>query len=532
MVKQYFFLILLLGFILVPVISVSAYNSGFQPVYQPPAPPGGVSNIHDIGNVTSVGCAAGQILKANASAIWACAADDTGAGGETNTASSSGVGYSLVLPKLGVDLPFRGIFCAGDLSCSSNSTDVRISYTSTAGSGNVTNLNDAGDVVLTSPSIFSILYYNGVNWIDQVFKLNSKTCSAGQFVSDVNNQTGAITCSTPSGSGNMTVLGDGGDVTITSPAPLSVLYYVGSQWIDKIFSVNTQSASNDFFVTGINNQTGVITTNQFSVNTQSSSVDRQITGINNVTGEITRNTFSVNLKTCSGTDKVSAIDNSTGNVICTADSTASNVLLDGSKHTDTIAQTASRGSLIVATDPGGGALWNELVIGASNTYLKSDGTDASWQTVSASGGATSLAANVTQTSPLSAHGLVFTIPLTANSGNSIKGMLVAQTNTAGVAVQGGANVTSLQSRGWCHWITPLTATTEAIDNLVMNTVLTGSTTDTGEIVWLPSINVPQPIIFDCTITSGATPGNLKIWIQPEVAGSVTAKAGSMYIKTP
>jgi|CXWL01.1.fsa_nt_gi hypothetical protein len=324
MVKQYFFLILLLVFILVPIISVSAYNSGFQPVYQPPTPPGNVVSIHDIGNVTSSGCAAGQILKANASAIWACAADDTGAGGEVNTASSSGVGYSLVLPKLGVDLPFRGIFCAGDLSCSSNSTDVRISYTSTASGGNVTNLNDAGDVVLTSPSIFSILYYNGVNWIDQIFKLNSKTCSAGQFVSDVNNQTGAITCSTPTGSGNMTVLGDGGDVTITSPTPLSVLYYVGSQWIDKIFSINTQSASNDIFVTGINNQTGAITTNQFSVNTVSANGgDTFVNSINNVTGAVTTKVFSVNLKTCSGTDKVSSIDNSTGNVICTTDSTGS-----------------------------------------------------------------------------------------------------------------------------------------------------------------------------------------------------------------
>lgn len=81
--------------------------------------------------------------------------------------------------------------------------------------------------------------------------------------------------------------------------------------------VNTQTASNDIFITGINNVTGVITTNQFSVNTQSSLVDRQITGINNVTGEITRNTFSVNTKDC-GTEAVKSIDNSTGNITCIA----------------------------------------------------------------------------------------------------------------------------------------------------------------------------------------------------------------------
>lgn len=329
---KFVYLTPLLIFIITPAF---AYNSGFTPVYQPTTPPGGIPNIHDIGNVTSIGCAVGQILAVNGSAIWACVDNSSG---EANTASSSGLGESFVLPKVGVDLPFKGLWVSGDLSISSNATDITISHTG-GGSGNATILDDLGDVILTAPSQFSILYYNGVNWIDQIFKLNSKTCPAGQFVSDVNNQTGVITCSIPTGSGNMTVLGDGGDVTITSPSPLSVLYYVGSQWIDKIFSINTQSASNDIFVTGINNQTGVITTNQFSVNTQSSSVDRQITGINNVTGEITRNTFSVNLKACSGTDKVSSIDNSTGNVICSTDQTGAGTAREESVANWTVDKT-------------------------------------------------------------------------------------------------------------------------------------------------------------------------------------------------
>ena len=530
MVKQYFFLILLLGFVLVP--NVFAYNSGFQPVYQPPTPPGGISNIHTIGNVTSVGCGVGQLLEVSALGIWICANDDTGAGGEVNTASSSGLGQSLVLAKNVFDLPFKGIAVSGDLTISSNTTDITIGHTG-GGSGNVTNLTDAGDVVLTSPSIFSILYYNGVNWIDQIFKLNSKTCSAGQFVSDVNNQTGVITCSTPSGSGNMTVLNDGGDVTITSPSPLSVLYYVGSQWIDKIFSVNTQSASNDVFVTGINNQTGAITTNQFSVNTLSPTADIFINGISNTTGQITSKQFSVNTLTCGSTDKISAINNVTGQVTCTADSTASNVLLDGSKHSDTIAQTATRGSIIVATDPGGGALWNELVIGATGTYLKSDGTDASWQTVTASGGATSLAANVTQTNSPTADTLVFTIPLTASSGNTITGTLTATSTVSGTAVRAMANVTNLDTRGYCHWTGFATVTTEAVDYIVMNTVLTGRATNTAETLWVAAANVAQPIDFTCSVTTGATPGNMKIFITPEVTGATIAvKAGSHYIKTP
>jgi len=56
----------------------------------------------------------------------------------------------------------------------------------------------------------------------------------------------------------------------------------------------------------------------------------------------------------------------------------SNNLLDNSRHTDSAANAATRGSVIT-----GGAtnLWDELVIGAAGTMLRSDGTDALWSTV-------------------------------------------------------------------------------------------------------------------------------------------------------
>ena len=198
------------------------------------APPAGLTSIHQIGNVSSSGCLENEILKVNSTGYFDCAADATG-------------GSSA--------------------------------------------LNDLTDVIITSPAYLSTLFYDGANWIDKIFSVHSKTCSAGQFVNDINNQTGVVSCGAPSGSGNVTNLNDAGDVVLTSPSPLSVLYYVGTQWIDKIFSVNTQSASNDVFITGINNQTGVITTNQFSVNSI----------------------------TCSGTDKISAINNVTGLVTCSTD---------------------------------------------------------------------------------------------------------------------------------------------------------------------------------------------------------------------
>ena len=246
------------------------------------APPGGLTSIHQIGNVSSSGCAVNEILKVNSTGYFDCAADVTG-------------GTSA--------------------------------------------LDDLTDVIITSPAYLSTLFYDGANWIDKIFSIHSKTCSAGQFVNDINNQTGVVSCGAPSGSGNVTNLNDAGDVVLTSPAPLSVLYYVGSQWVDKIFSINTQSSSNDIFVTGINNQTGVITTNQFSVNTQSASNDFFITGIDNQTGTITTNQFSVNTITCSGTDKISAINNVTGLVTCSTDESGGGTARESAVGIWTVDQT-------------------------------------------------------------------------------------------------------------------------------------------------------------------------------------------------
>jgi len=133
-----------------------------------------------------------------------------GAGGEVNTASSSGLGESLVLAKSGVDLPFKGIACGGNIVCSANSTDVTISFTET-GMGSVA-LDDLTDVIITSPVYLSTLFYNGVDWIDKIFTVNSfdVTCSGTDKVSRVaiNNQTGlqTVTCSPDeSGSGGVDV---------------------------------------------------------------------------------------------------------------------------------------------------------------------------------------------------------------------------------------------------------------------------------------------------------------------------------------
>src|SRR5882724_4183810 len=53
-------------------------------------------------------------------------------------------------------------------------------------------------------------------------------------------------------------------------------------------------------------------------------------------------------------------------------------LLDASRNTDTVAHTPVRGDLIVANST---PFWSSLAIGVSGQYLRSNGSDPSWQTI-------------------------------------------------------------------------------------------------------------------------------------------------------
>ena len=142
-------------------------------------------------------------------------------------------------------------------------------------------------------------------------------------------------------------------------------------------------------------------------------------------------------------------------------------------------------------------------------------------------GVTVLANNVTASST-SSYSNIFKIPLTANSGNVVNGIIIAVSNTGGGAVQIGANLTSTHGSGWCNYQTPTSATATTIDNLK----LALATADTGETTWLPGANEAQTIVFNCAIDTDGTPPSLWINIQPEVSSTVSAKAGSYYIKSP
>ena len=109
--------------------------------------------------------------------------------------------------------------------------------------------------------------------LNQLLKVNSTA-----FWNCSNDNTGATT------------LNELTDVTITGAAYNHILQFLSGQWINKLFAINTQTPLVDFQIIGINNQTGIITTNQFSINSI----------------------------ICGGTDRVSSIDNVTGQVICSA----------------------------------------------------------------------------------------------------------------------------------------------------------------------------------------------------------------------
>jgi hypothetical protein len=57
---------------------------------------------------------------------------------------------------------------------------------------------------------------------------------------------------------------------------------------------------------------------------------------------------------------------------------APHAILDGATHSDSVADAVTRGSLIYGNAT---PKWDELVIGAADKYLASDGTDASWETI-------------------------------------------------------------------------------------------------------------------------------------------------------
>jgi hypothetical protein len=144
-----------------------------------------------------------------------------------------------------------------------------------------------------------------------------------------------------------------------------------------------------------------------------------------------------------------------------------------------------------------------------------------------------LTGNLTTSAGGTDYTQVFRIPLSANTGNMVHGILIATSAANQAAIQVAANITNSNTGGFCFIRTGTTTgtTAPAIDNFVMNS--SSITLDTAEPTYNAAAQTAVPIFFDCTLTTSSTPGDLRIFFQPEVEGSsVSIKAGSWYIKTP
>ena len=123
----------------------------------------------------------------------------------------------------------------------------------------------------------------------------------------------------------------------------------------------------------------------------------------------------------------------------------SHTILDGSTHTDTVAQIVSRGSLIYGNST---PKWDELVVGAANSVLWSNGTDVSWSasprlaSIADTGGTVRITLTTSGTQVILNNGLTSLTGIAGIltvAGNEIRD----STGAARIQFQGGVAVTQI-----------------------------------------------------------------------------------------
>ena len=575
-------LVLLLGIAITPVY---AYNSGFRPIYQP--------NLPSSGGPAQQYCSLGDFFQAYNSTthVFICGTPPSGSGGENNTASNVGTGSGIFKQKVGADLQFKSLLDDGIISIGNLTNEISFtlgfipkSHIDTAGvfgwnevSKIASSIHDISDVteidcvtgqtlrqnstgqfacytipnlnlkVDTLPTIATNKFISAFDnstgdWSTKTFGINTKDCGS-QAVKSIDNSTGNITCISIGGT-------DTNTAQIVSAGGTSLFKSRDNATQNTIKGLTTT-----YGVTLTANTNDVNITPNFKVNTKSSATRQFFNSFNNATtsGNFGTITFGANTSTCGVNNFFSAFDNSTGVLTCTTSSgsgiTSINSapattakIIQSNSTTKATFKTLTQGTGITLTN--GSSAVTIATNFKTNTKSCSAGQFVSsydnstgvytCTTPTASGGVTSLANNVTASVGPTKDTLIWSIPLTTNSGNAISGVLVVSSSATGNGVQVSANTTVVNGiRGWCHYTTPLTTTTDSLDNIVLPTILTGRATNTGDITGLAGANVPYPISFQCGITVGATGGNLRMFMNPELGGNtINAKAGSFYIKTP
>ena len=127
------------------------------------------------------------------------------------------------------------------------------------------------------------------------------------------------------------------------------------------------------------------------------------------------------------------------------------------------------------------------------------------------------------TSSAAAYTTIFTIPLTTSKTNMVHIELLQRSVATTTGVQDRA-IVSVAQTGGCSFITSTSTTSSLFDN-IQTTVAAGDTGSASH----PVANIPNVNLIDCVIRADATPTNLLIQFQSEVAASsVTTELGSWY----
>lgn len=184
---------------------------------------------------------------------------------------------------------------------------------------------------------------------------------------------------------------------------------------------------------------------------------------------------------------------SSGLPVWSAPAGGSNALLDGSSHTDTVAQAVTRGSIIYGNAT---PKWDELVIGAANRVLRSDGTDVAW-------GQVALTADVTGLLPIAnggsnASSFALTDGLVTYNGTKLTtGSITAVSNTLDevivIQAQGASGVSLFNSSGTRTFLAGGSGT------LVNYILATGKTTGLS-----PSVGVAGETNLDLLLIAAGT----------------------------
>jgi hypothetical protein len=251
------------------------------------------------------------------------------------------------------------------------------------------------------------------------------------------------------------------------------------------------------------------------------------------------------ISSISNTNATLIADNSTStnNVRLKGISAGTGIQIDNGTNTIIIDSTITQGFTTIASELATSN--NATLIGENSTNNRaviktlSAGTGITLTNntnsvqINVTNGINLLTGNLTTSAGGTDYTQVFRIPLTENSGNSVYGQLIATSATNQIAIQAAANITNPNTGGFCFFRTGTTTgtTAPAIDNFSLNS--SSITLDTAEPTYNAVANLPIPIFFDCTLTTSSTPGDLRIFFQPETTGTaVSIKKGSWYIKTP